>query len=453
LRASRRFVIAALAALLEAPVPATVRGTPSLASAPAAPAPATRADTVVAAAELGVVPAVPRLLTLPAARDLALRHNPGLAAAAWRIRAAGGRALDARRRPELVLEASAENWGGALGTDRLETTVALSQRLELGGDRGARGAVARAEERLAGLEFDGTERALSSTVTEDFLTAWLAQERLGRLRDAERIAIEAVATAGDRVKAGAAAPVERVRAEGALALHRADLRRAEADHAIALRTLALDWGGVAVEVDSLILDPPDVTPPPPPERLLARLDRHPDRMRREVELALGEARLHEVRASRIPDLEARFGVRRLDEAGGTGFVAGVAIPVPVWGSRRGAVRAAESERSEAQARRRQAALGLEGDLRSLHDRLRAAIDAFAIVRDLVLPSTEEALGSLRAGYRSGRLGYVDLLEGQRAALEAQLVSVAATRDVWSARLALDRLVGALPGPAGGTEER
>ena len=59
----------------------------------------------------------------------------------------------------------------------------------------------------------------------------------------------------------------------------------------------------------------------------------------------------------------------------------------------------------------------------------------------VLPSTQEALELLSAGYRAGRFRYLDYLEGQRSALEAEILAIDAAQSVWSARMTLERLVG------------
>ena len=51
---------------------------------------------------------------------------------------------------------------------------------------------------------------------------------------------------------------------------------------------------------------------------------------------------------------------------------------------------------------------------------------------------------LSAGYRSGRLRYVDMADGRRAALEARLAVIDAAADVWRARAELERFVGTTP---------
>ena len=49
----------------------------------------------------------------------------------------------------------------------------------------------------------------------------------------------------------------------------------------------------------------------------------------------------------------------------------------------------------------------------------------------------EALVKLAEGYRAGRFRYLDYLDGQHAALEAELEMLDAAREYWNARLAME----------------
>jgi cobalt-zinc-cadmium efflux system outer membrane protein len=384
---------------------------------------------------------VPGELTLPAALRLALRHNPRLVASAWGIRGAQGTRRDAGRWINPSLGVEVENFGGDLGQDSRETTVAAGQVVELGGDRGARAAVAEGLIQSATSGFKVDQLEVLEGTTADFLLAWVAQQRLVRLRNAERVAEEAVAAADQRFRAGAAHSVDRLRAEGNLAVRMSERRQAEAELTTSRRALAVRWGSGEATFDSLRLDPPNLRVPPSADSLLDRLDTHPAVERAASEVAVASAGVRAARAARIPDLEAVAGVRRLEDADATGLVAGLSVPMPLWNTGGGALRAAEAERSAAEARKVAVRRQLEEQLRSARERLIAAIESYGRVAHQLLPSAREALEQLRAGYRAGRFSYLDLLEGQRSALEAELFELEVAKDVWSARVALERLTG------------
>ena len=84
---------------------------------------------------------LPAELTLPQALQLALAHNPELAAVAAEIRIKDGDRRQAGLRPNPELSLELENFAGQgelRGADGAEATLQLSQLLELGGKRDRR---------------------------------------------------------------------------------------------------------------------------------------------------------------------------------------------------------------------------------------------------------------------------------------------------------------------------
>ena len=70
-------------------------------------------------------------------------------------------------------------------------------------------------------------------------------------------------------------------------------------------------------------------------------------------------------------------------------------------------------------------------------RCRAAAEDYALARDTALPAAREALVKLAEGWRAGRFRYLDYLDGQHAALDAELAMLDAAREYWNARLAME----------------
>jgi cobalt-zinc-cadmium efflux system outer membrane protein len=387
------------------------------------------------------VVAAGRAITLDDALRLTRERNLTLLAGSLESGAARAQARDAGRRPNPTLAAAFENAGGSLGGGRAETSFLFEQPFELGGDRAARaglgGALATASE--AGRE--ELRLALEAATVERFCDAWVLQRRVERLREAEALAGAAVASAEERLRAGAAPAWERTRAEGFRVLREIERRRAEAELADARRRLAVQWGEGTAAFDSLAL--PEPAPPalPPPDRLEARLDRHPARLRAGAARDAEGWRVREARAARVPDLQLGAGLRHLAEADGTGFVVGLSLPLPLWNGRSGAVAAAEAELEAAGARERQTALELRVQVQGARERFDAAVGAWTALRDRAHPAAREVLRLIVSGYRSGRLGYLDIQEGQRALLEAELLLIESSADVWRSWKSLERLVG------------
>src|SRR4029077_13023176 len=80
-------------------------------------------------------------ITLAQSLALTLKQNPELAAFSWDVRSAEARILQARLAPNPELNVQTEDIGGtkkSTGFSRSQTTVQLSQLIELGGKRSAR---------------------------------------------------------------------------------------------------------------------------------------------------------------------------------------------------------------------------------------------------------------------------------------------------------------------------
>ena len=96
-------------------------------------------------------------LTLPQALALALLQNPELAAFSWEVRAVEAHTLQAGLRPNPELGLEVENltgYGAFQGGRSVQTTLRLSQRVELGGKRSRRLRVAALERDLAAWDYE-----------------------------------------------------------------------------------------------------------------------------------------------------------------------------------------------------------------------------------------------------------------------------------------------------------
>jgi cobalt-zinc-cadmium efflux system outer membrane protein len=396
----------------------------------------------LAAADSAVpIEASERRLTLEEALRLAERANLTLAAASHRVDAARARARDASRWPNPSTSASVENAGGSLGTERAESSLQLEQLMELGGDRAARSGLARSLVDQTVADAEVSRRDVLRATAERFLEAWVQQERARRLAAAARSAAVAVEAASQRLRAGAAPEFERLRAEGFRAQREVERLRAEAELAVARRRLALQWAADSLAFDSLALGPPAAQRLPDLASLLARIQENPERQRAAAEVSGEEWRLREARAARVPDLSVAAGLRHLNEVGGTGFVAGVSVPLPLWNNRAGSVAAAESERSAAAARARGTEQRLRQEVRAAYDLYSGALAVWEGLRSNVKPAAEEALRQIVASYRAGRLSYLEIQDAQRNLIEADLLLIDGNADVWRTKNALELLVG------------
>ena len=183
---------------------------------------------------------LPDEITLRQALSLALMHNPELAASSWEVRSGEARSLQAGLFPNPEIEVEVENFGGSRkeenpdGTserlkrfDGAETTVALSQLIELGGKRSKRKQVADSEHDLLGWDFETKRLDTITEVTNAFIDLLALQERMVLTDGLVDLSQDVFNTVSERVKAGKVSPVEETRAQVALSTIQIEQERVE----------------------------------------------------------------------------------------------------------------------------------------------------------------------------------------------------------------------------------
>jgi outer membrane protein TolC len=60
------------------------------------------------------------------------------------------------------------------------------------------------------------------------------------------------------------------------------------------------------------------------------------------------------------------------------------------------------------------------------------------LREQVLPASEDAVRGLASAFRAGGLTVLEMLEGQRALLEARMLDIELTREAWVSQMELER---------------
>ena len=379
-------------------------------------------------------------LTYERALGLANRYALRLKAAGLRADAFRARTADANRRPNPTISANEENFGGQLGSNRREATLAIGQTLELGGDRRARQAAAEAEYQLSLADAAVLGREGQAATADRFVSTWALQMRVMKLRDGEAVTRLAIRAAKERHAAGAALRLEILRAESEAISQAVERQRAESELAIARRNLAVSWGQTEATFDSLV-GPQGIFDHKDSTSFRFALAAHPELRRASAAEALAAVRVQSAAAARTPDPTLTAGVRRLEGVAGTGFVVGIEMPIPLWTRGSGGLTAARRELDASALERRATEQLLRVELASAVDRLRSAAAAYDTLRLRVVPGREQLVAELLQSYRSGRSSYLDLSAEQRNLVDAELALVDAQADLWRAEAQLAFLTG------------
>jgi cobalt-zinc-cadmium efflux system outer membrane protein len=386
-------------------------------------------------------------VSLREAVGAALLHAPDLAAWPWEVRAEEARALQEGLLPNPTLGTEVENFGrfggdaNGEGVERSQTTVGLTQLLELGGKRGKRASVARLDGRLAGWDYERARRDVAARTLKAFVAGLVAQERLALAEEGVVLARQASGAARMQVDAGVGSPADAARAEASLAQAEAEAaRRAREDRAARI-ALAATWGSTSPAFTRLAgtLEPPGA--PRPLEEFRRALAENPDLARwgTAVERARAGVALEEAR--RIPDVTVRIGSRRFTSAETNAFVAEVSVPLPVFDRNQGGVREAYERLGKTRAEQHAAAVGADAAVGTAYEELLAAWEHATELRRRVLPRSQAALDATRRAHGEGVLGWLDVLDSQRTVFELRGEYLESLARYHAAAADLERLTG------------
>jgi cobalt-zinc-cadmium efflux system outer membrane protein len=381
-------------------------------------------------------------ITLAQSRELALQHNPLLAASICEIDAAAGAARQARAWPNPEIAVEVEDIGGDLPHwSESQTTYTISQRLELFGTRGARSDAGRFGLFAAQAQYECTRRDLLSETDRRFAELLAAQARRRLLQENARTADTLLAVVSALADAGETSPIDRERARTDQNLARIDLGAAELALTQARLALAALFGqrqpqfGEAIgglEIDLAL---------PAWGVLQEELRTAPELAWWEAEVSRRAALLTSERRSRLPALVLDGGYRQLAATREATYLASLALELPLFDRRSGAIEEAAAMLAQGETGRQAEAVQLATAGALAYEALRSALVQARTMRDSVAPGAREVYRALHEGYQRGKFSLLDALDARRQLAAAQLRAVDAWAAVFSARAELERAIG------------
>jgi len=385
-------------------------------------------------------------LTLRAALALALARNPELESFAWRVRQGEAERLQAGTVPNPELEAEFENFAGSgefSGTRALETTIALSQLVELGGKRSKRAALADRESKLAGWDYEAKRLAVFTGVTTQFIEVLAIQDKLSLAKEDLKLAEATGDVVARLADVGKAALPQKLKASVEIASRRISVRRIERELIAARGKLASLWGGSKPRFERVSGDWGQVRAIPALDLLTAGLAQNPDVARWETELGQRRAALELAKAQAVPDLTVGVGYRhfRETEDNDNAMLVTVGIPLPLFDQNRGAVSKAKMGILRAHADRHAAATKARADLEETYQTLAAAHDELTSLRDKVLPAAQRSHEAADQSFQQGKADYIEVLDAQRTLIKTKQQYIEALASYHQGVADLEGLIG------------
>lgn len=329
--------------------------------------------------------------------------------------------------------------------DGADVSLTIEQRIPLSGIRGHRRASALADVDRLRADTRRTFLDVAVEAANGFLmlqerrrTAALVDEQLTFARDV-------VSAANARYASGTAPQSDVLRAEVEVArleaLAHALVSEVRGAEAMLNTTLALDATQPVPPLVPLVL----AEPVPDWAGIKAALTERPEIEAARAAIVRGEAEVQVMRDMFRPMATIRTGPA-YTMAEGRGWMAMVGVSLPVWRSKLEAgVAEAEAMRAMAEAELRAMTRMIEGDAAVAVNQVQAARARQSAIRTDVLPRARMAIEPAVAGYSSGQLPLVSVIEAVQALWLVQADLIAADTELGLAWARLGRAIGSYEG--------
>jgi len=383
--------------------------------------------------------ALPAPLSLADVVRLSGVRRDEIQAARARMRAGQARPAIVAALDDPMISPSIDHLPFMLGGANVSLTI--EQQIPLSGLRGHRRASALADVDRLRAEVDRTALDVGAQAAAAFLM--LQEQRRTQTLIAEQLlfARDVATAAAARYASGTApqsdvlrAEVEVARLEGRARGLVGEVRAAEA---MLNTSLGLESDGAVPVLASLVL----TQPPPPWPSIKAALTARPELAAGRAEIARAEADVEVMRDMFRPMATIRTGPA-YTMAEGRGWMAMVGFSLPIWrGKLRAGVAEAQAMRAMSEADLRAMTRMIEGDAAVAVHQLQAARDRQASLTDSVLPRARLAIEPAVAGYTSGQLPLVSVIEAIQALWQVQADLIAADTELGLAWARLGRAIG------------
>jgi cobalt-zinc-cadmium efflux system outer membrane protein len=380
--------------------------------------------TAMAPLGAALAQAAPKPMTLAEALDLARTRSPVVEIADAQLEAARGRQQQAGAGINPEASYTVENFSGSglmSSMNNAESTIGLSQQIELGGKREARSETAGKQADAVAVRARISRADLDFAVRERFANLSAAEERLNLARAAVERATRLSSLAQTLVDAGREPPLRLLRAQALVAEAEAQLNIASAELAAAQRAIVVLWGGDQITIDAVgaweFQRPDERVNTSPTETLDYRLA--------VADHDTAEAALRLEKSNAWVDVTVSGGLRRFEATGEQAWVAGISIPIPIQNMNGGAIAAA---RADDRAAELQLNIALAESVRRINDARSAyeAADARATaLENQAVRQAEEALSLAQIGYEAGRFQLIDVLDAENAFASIRNASIEA----------------------------
>ncbi len=364
-------------------------------------------------------PLLRKTLALPELVQEALARNPEIVAARKQWEAASQRIAQARTLDDPTLSVQWWNAPESFNLARSENTlIGLSQKFPFPGKLALKEEVASRSAGMTEQAVRAKERDLIARLKQAYYDLFLAHKAIQIHHEQIDLLKQFVEIANARFRAGKGSQVDVLKAQVELStLHQQ------------LPVLEQRRDTAQGKLNQLLDRDPRFPLAPPQEPREARFDQDLDDLYRAATTARPELKAADLAVQRneqsralalreyYPDINVGFQrFQNFQAPNGFGAVVSINLPFAFWTKPKydAAVQEAASAVAAARADLRTLENLTRFQIRDLLAKVRASWEVAVLYRTTVLPQAEQGVAAARAGYRTGRTGFLDLIEADRA---------------------------------------
>lgn len=384
-----------------------------------------------------------QIIDLPWVLQQTLLNNPNLQAYDFDIRELEARAIQAGIRPNPKLSASIDN---VLGTGevsafrRAETSVLLSQLIELGDKRQRRIDVVASNQKQRLIQYEVQRIEVLSQVTSAYYQVLRWQALLDW--SAQRIAVEtdALATIKQRATAGnvIAADVSK------MALHLANSQVAHQQYLgetiLAKYRLSAFWAQESVfevaQGDFVVAaNYPNLA------QVLSAIERSPHYLSIQNEERVLAAKHRLAKAKNQYDITLGLGLRRFEDVDDSALMFKFSMPIPLTNPNHGNVLAAKVAQEKAQQAIKLVRSQLRLSLIQAHQAMSNNVAQAKQTKERLVPLARKLLSDTKAAYSIGKSSVLELLDAQSQLFTLERQIIEANIAAMTQLVELERITG------------
>ena len=338
------------------------------------------------------------------------------------------------------------------GGTGLDAQVALTQQIEIAGQRGKRRESAQMYRELTQLGIDAAAWTVHADVHRAFERALLAQERLTLADERVEVAKELLRVAERKVEVGeeSSLVVDVANAELCVAENTATAAAADVEEFRLLLASAIGWPSPPGLEPVGRLDAPTLAESGP-ELIRYAAESSPSVRQAETARRVAEADLETANREAWPSPTVGVSFAREGSTttpdnfspSSTIWMGTLQIPIPSFARNQGPVARSRARVKVAEARQRAVSIQYIAMVSAAIAQVNAAARQSAALEGSVLPTFEKSLAALRRSYDVGEMGYLEVAQALDRLWAARQQALDARAAYYEAFADLERLVGPL----------